>query len=195
MPSLVPRPPTPSRAMGRVRPNAIAIASICRIRSSPRSRSSRSKSARFRSRKKQSAASTSTRTWRCRCSRRTRAGSSLSIAAIGDDVKKGQTLFTIDSPDLLQAESTLIAAAGVLELTTRNLARLRELYKTLAVSQTRSGTGDLRSADRRRELAGGARRGAHLRQVRCRNRRIVATRAGRPDAGRAESDQRPDHGA
>jgi len=50
-------------------------------------------------------------------------------------VKKGQTLFTIDSPDLLQAESTLIAAAGVLELTTRNLARLHELYKTLAVSQ------------------------------------------------------------
>ena len=57
------------------------------------------------------------------------------FAAIGDDVKKGQTLFTIDSPDLLAAESTLIAAAGVLELTSRNLARLRELYKTLAVSQ------------------------------------------------------------
>ncbi len=56
-------------------------------------------------------------------------------AEIGDDVKKGQTLFTIDSPDLLAAESTLIAAAGVLDLTTRNLARLRELYKTLAVSQ------------------------------------------------------------
>ena len=57
------------------------------------------------------------------------------FAAIGDDVKKGQTLFTIDSPDLLAAELNLIAAAGVLELTTRNLARLRELYKTLAVSQ------------------------------------------------------------
>jgi membrane fusion protein, heavy metal efflux system len=56
-------------------------------------------------------------------------------ASVGDDVKKGQTLFTIDSPDLLQAESTLIAAAGVLELTTRNLARLRELYKSLAISQ------------------------------------------------------------
>jgi cobalt-zinc-cadmium efflux system membrane fusion protein len=54
---------------------------------------------------------------------------------VGDDVKKGQTLFTIDSPDLLQAASTLIAAAGVLEMTTRNLARLRELYKTLAISQ------------------------------------------------------------
>ena len=57
------------------------------------------------------------------------------FAAVGDDVKKGQTLFTIDSPDLLAAESNLIAAAGVMELTTRNLARLRELYKTLAVSQ------------------------------------------------------------
>jgi membrane fusion protein, heavy metal efflux system len=57
------------------------------------------------------------------------------FAEVGDDVKKGQTLFTIDSPDLLQAESTLIAAAGVLDLTTRNLARLRELYKTRAVSQ------------------------------------------------------------
>jgi len=57
------------------------------------------------------------------------------FGSVGDDVKKGQTLFTIDSPDLLQAESTLIAASGVLEFTTRNLARLRELYKTLAVSQ------------------------------------------------------------
>jgi membrane fusion protein, heavy metal efflux system len=55
--------------------------------------------------------------------------------AIGDDVKKGQTLFTIDSPDLLQAESTLIAAVGVMDLTTRNLTRLQELYKTRAVSQ------------------------------------------------------------
>ncbi len=57
------------------------------------------------------------------------------FAEVGDDVKKGQTLFTIDSPDLLQAELTLIAAAGVLDLTTRNLARLRDLYTTRAVSQ------------------------------------------------------------
>ena len=57
------------------------------------------------------------------------------FASLGDDVKKGQTLFTIASPDLLQAESTLIAAAGVLELTTRSLARLTELHKSLAVSQ------------------------------------------------------------
>jgi membrane fusion protein, heavy metal efflux system len=57
------------------------------------------------------------------------------FATIGDEVKKGQTLFTIDSPDLLQAESTLIAAAGVLQFTTRNLARLKQLYTTKAVSQ------------------------------------------------------------
>jgi membrane fusion protein, heavy metal efflux system len=57
------------------------------------------------------------------------------FAKVGDEVKKGQTLFTIDSPDLLNADSNLIAAAGVLDLTTRNLARLRKLYETRAVSQ------------------------------------------------------------
>ena len=57
------------------------------------------------------------------------------VLNVGDEVNKGDTLFTIDSPDLLQAESTLIAAAGVLELTTRNLTRLTDLHKSLAVSQ------------------------------------------------------------
>jgi cobalt-zinc-cadmium efflux system membrane fusion protein len=71
------------------------------------------------------------------------------FASVGDDVKKGQTLFTIDSPDLLQAESTLIAAAGVLDLTTRNLARLKELYTTRAVSQRDldQGTSDQQTAE------------------------------------------------
>ncbi|OAE99055.1 efflux transporter periplasmic adaptor subunit [Bradyrhizobium centrolobii] len=49
---------------------------------------------------------------------------------VGETVTKGQTLFTIDSPDLLQAESTLLAAAGVLELQTRTLSRVRQLLKT-----------------------------------------------------------------
>jgi cobalt-zinc-cadmium efflux system membrane fusion protein len=57
------------------------------------------------------------------------------FAKLGDDVTKGQVLFTIDSPDLVQASSTLISASGVLELTTRNLIRLRGLYETRAVSQ------------------------------------------------------------
>jgi cobalt-zinc-cadmium efflux system membrane fusion protein len=71
------------------------------------------------------------------------------FASVGDDVKKGQTLFTIDSPDLLQAESTLIATAGVLDLTTRNLARLKELYTTRAVSlrDLDQGTSDQQTAE------------------------------------------------
>jgi membrane fusion protein, heavy metal efflux system len=48
---------------------------------------------------------------------------------IGDDVKAGDILFTIDSPDLLQAESTVLAAAGVLELQKRTLARATNLLK------------------------------------------------------------------
>jgi cobalt-zinc-cadmium efflux system membrane fusion protein len=48
---------------------------------------------------------------------------------LGDDVTRGDILFTIDSPDLLQAESTLLASAGVLELQTRVLARVTQLLK------------------------------------------------------------------
>jgi membrane fusion protein, heavy metal efflux system len=49
---------------------------------------------------------------------------------VGDDVRQGDILFTIDSPDLLQAESTLLASAGVLELQKKNLARLSGLLKS-----------------------------------------------------------------
>ena len=71
------------------------------------------------------------------------------FAKVGDEVKKGQTLFTIDSPDLLTAESTLISAAGVAQLTTRNLARLTELYKTRAVAQkdVEQATSDQQAAE------------------------------------------------
>jgi len=48
---------------------------------------------------------------------------------IGDEVQAGHPLFTIDSPDLLQAESALLAAAGVLELQKRTLARALNLLK------------------------------------------------------------------
>jgi cobalt-zinc-cadmium efflux system membrane fusion protein len=56
-------------------------------------------------------------------------------ATLGEEVKKGDTLFTIDSPDLLQAESNLISTAGVAELTSRNLARLKQLYEVHAIAQ------------------------------------------------------------
>src|ERR1700739_558609 len=48
---------------------------------------------------------------------------------IGDDVKQGDILFTIDSPDFLQAESNPLAAAGVLELQKKTLARVTGLLK------------------------------------------------------------------
>jgi membrane fusion protein, heavy metal efflux system len=48
---------------------------------------------------------------------------------LGDEVKQGDVLFTIDSPDLLQAESNLLASAGVLELQKRTLARVTMLLK------------------------------------------------------------------
>ncbi len=48
-------------------------------------------------------------------------------AKLGDNVVKGQKLFTIQSPDLIQADSALIAAAGVLELTSKALERAGEL--------------------------------------------------------------------
>ena len=57
------------------------------------------------------------------------------FAKLGDEVAKGRKLYTIDSPDLGQAESSLIAAAGTRELTVRALARARKLYEMQGVAQ------------------------------------------------------------
>jgi cobalt-zinc-cadmium efflux system membrane fusion protein len=70
-------------------------------------------------------------------------------AKVGDEVKKGQALFTIDSPDLVQASSTLISSAAVLELTTRNVERMRMLYTARAAAQKdfEQATSDNRTAE------------------------------------------------
>ena len=54
---------------------------------------------------------------------------------LGDHVRRGQPLFTLESPDLVQAESTLIAAAGVRDLTGRALKRTRDLAADRGASQ------------------------------------------------------------
>jgi cobalt-zinc-cadmium efflux system membrane fusion protein len=72
-------------------------------------------------------------------------------AKVGDEVKKGQALFTIDSPDLLAADSNLVTTAGVLNLTTRALDRLKILYETRAVAQR-----DLEQAISDQQTADGA---------------------------------------
>jgi membrane fusion protein, heavy metal efflux system len=71
------------------------------------------------------------------------------FAKVGDDVEKGQTLFTIDSPDLIQAESTLISTAAVLQLTTKALARARGLLAANggALKDVEQATSDEQSAE------------------------------------------------
>ena len=79
-----------------------------------------------------------------------------SLVELGDEVKKDQPLYTIDSPDLIQAESTLIGAAASLELTSKELARARDLYTTnvgvpqreleQAVSDQQTAEGALKAA-------------------------------------------------
>ncbi len=73
------------------------------------------------------------------------------FADLGDNVAKGQKLYTIESPDLIQAESSLIAASGVLELTTRVLERDKQLYETQGIAQK-----DLQQAISDQQAAEGA---------------------------------------
>jgi membrane fusion protein, heavy metal efflux system len=73
----------------------------------------------------------------------------------GKMVTAGAPLFTIDSPDLNQAESTLIQSAGVLQLTTRVLTRAQKLVKAgggaekdleQAISDQQTAEGNLKAA-------------------------------------------------
>ena len=57
------------------------------------------------------------------------------FADIGDQVNKGAPLYTIDSPDLVQSESALIAAAGVYNLTTAALTRAKDLHDNQGLAQ------------------------------------------------------------
>jgi len=68
---------------------------------------------------------------------------------LGDEVQKEQPLYTIDSPDLIQAESTLIGAAATLDLTSKELARAKDLYGTNGVSEREmeQATSDQQTAE------------------------------------------------
>ena len=87
----------------------------------------------------------------------------------GQDVTKGQILFEIDSPDLVTAESSLITAVGnlqqakgQLDLTTRALARARELIaaKAMAERDLEQAVADHNAADAGYKGAAGALNGA-----------------------------------
>lgn len=70
-------------------------------------------------------------------------------AKLGDTVTRGETLFTIESPDLIQADATLIAAAGVLDLTTRALERAQKLYEVqgIAAKDLQQAVSDQQTAE------------------------------------------------
>jgi membrane fusion protein, heavy metal efflux system len=57
------------------------------------------------------------------------------LVELGDAVQKGQPLYTIHSPDLIQAGSTLIGAAATFDLTSKELARARALSRTKGISE------------------------------------------------------------
>jgi len=78
------------------------------------------------------------------------------LVELGTQVQKGQPLYTIKSPDLIQAESNLIGAAATDELTTKELARAKDLYTTSvgvpqreleqAISDQQTAEGALKAA-------------------------------------------------
>jgi cobalt-zinc-cadmium efflux system membrane fusion protein len=68
---------------------------------------------------------------------------------LGDDVQKGEPLYTIDSPDLVQAESTLIGAVAANILYSNELIRATALYGTNGVAQREleQATSDANTAE------------------------------------------------
>jgi len=57
------------------------------------------------------------------------------LGELGARVQKDQPLYTIKSPDLIQAESNLIAAAAAYELTSKELVRAKSLNVSNGVSE------------------------------------------------------------
>jgi cobalt-zinc-cadmium efflux system membrane fusion protein len=53
----------------------------------------------------------------------------------GNDVKKGQVLYTVLAPDVAQASSALLSAAGVLRQANETLKRAKDLYEFKSISQ------------------------------------------------------------
>ena len=105
---------------------------------------------------------------------------------LGDEVQKGQPLYTIDSPDLVQAESTLIGAAATFALTSKELARVKDLNGTNGVSER-----EMEQATSDQQTAEGALKAARdavrvFGKTEAEMDRIGATPQDRPRPGRAQ---------
>ncbi len=69
---------------------------------------------------------------------------------LGDDVRRGQPLYTIESPDLIQAESSLLAASASYQLTSSELKRvegLRAINGGIPQRELDQATSDERTAE------------------------------------------------
>jgi cobalt-zinc-cadmium efflux system membrane fusion protein len=71
------------------------------------------------------------------------------LVELGAEVQTEQPLYTIKSPDLIQAESTLIGAAATFELTNKELVRAKDLNATNGVSvrELEQATSDQQTAE------------------------------------------------
>jgi membrane fusion protein, heavy metal efflux system len=71
------------------------------------------------------------------------------LVELGAQVQKEQPLYTIKSPDLIQAESSLIGAAATFELTSKELERAKNLNGASGVSQREfeQATSDQQTAE------------------------------------------------
>ena len=116
------------------------------------------------------------------------------LVELGDKVQKGQPLYTIDSPDLIQAESTLIGAAADFRTDQqRTGARQGSLHNQCGVPQREleQATSDQQTAEGALKAARDAVRvfgksEAEIDQI----DRLAQDRS---RTGRAQSNFRPDH--
>ncbi|HTV94455.1 MAG TPA: efflux RND transporter periplasmic adaptor subunit [Steroidobacteraceae bacterium] len=74
---------------------------------------------------------------------------------LGDEVRRDQVLFTVESPDFIAAQSTLISAAATLDQTSSALERASKLYADKAIDQNdyESALANQHSADGALEAA------------------------------------------
>lgn len=71
------------------------------------------------------------------------------LVRAGDDVVRGQVLYTVQIPDLATAASALISTAGTLKVATQTLRRAQTLYdsQSIALKELQQNTADQQAAD------------------------------------------------
>ena len=71
------------------------------------------------------------------------------LVRAGEDVTRGQVLYTVQIPDIASAASTLISTTGTLKVANQTLRRAQGLYETqsIALKELQQNTADQQAAD------------------------------------------------